>query len=166
ALKLYGKKGRYFHQIACFVRQASRKDCAEWLYDLYEDLNLEKHGVLYYIEGLFAMDEFIDEFDEVGDERGYYIPIIADKSAKGNKFTRIEAIAPFWERRQVFYNEKLKGSSDHEADLDQLLAFEEGSGAPDDAPDADQGAISKLNKSTAHSRFSPRIGQNTRKRDF
>ena len=36
---------------------------------------------------------------------------------------------------------------------DQLLAFEKGSGANDDAPDALQSAISQLNKSTFVSNF-------------
>ncbi|GAA4825537.1 hypothetical protein [Algivirga pacifica] len=166
ALKLWGKTGRQLHQLHCFVRQASRKEAAEWLYDLYEDHNLQGASIHYYIEGLFAMDEFVHEFDEVGDDRGYYIPIVADKGRKDNKFTRIEAIAPYWERRNVFYSEKLKDTSDHMADLDQLLAFEEGSGAPDDAPDADHGAISKLNEFTAKQRFKPRLGKRKPKRDI
>ena len=163
ALKLWGKVGREFHRIAVFCRQASRTDAAIWLYDLFEDLHLGSYNVSYYIEGLFSMDEFVNDFDIEGDNRGYYIPVVPDKRSKEGKFDRIEAISGFWERRNVWYNELTEGSSDEEEELEQLLAFEKGSGAHDDAPDADAGAFSFLNFEVFQSQAEVKIGKSKSK---
>jgi predicted phage terminase large subunit-like protein len=153
ALVLVGKIGREFHIIDAFVRQTSRAACAVWLYDLYEKLKLEKYNITYLIEGLFAQDEFVNDFDQEGDQRGYYVPVVADKSSKGNKYDRIESMAGFFERLNVFFNEALKNSTDITNLIDQLLAFEKGSGANDDGPDALQSAIVELNKATFIEKF-------------
>lgn len=77
---LVGKKDREFHFIYCFLRQQSRTVLAKWLYDLYETTELHNcRKVRYWIEGLFSMDEFVNDFDAEGDARGYYIPVKADK---------------------------------------------------------------------------------------
>lgn len=153
ALVLVGKIGREFHIIDAFVRQTSRAACAVWLYDLYERLKLDKYNVAYLMEGLFAQDEFINDFDQEGDQRGYYVPVVADKQSKGNKYDRIESMAGFFERLNVFFNEALKNRIDITNLIDQLLAFEKGSGANDDGPDALQSAIAELNKATFIQKF-------------
>ncbi|MDL2314774.1 phage terminase large subunit [Bacteroidales bacterium OttesenSCG-928-C19] len=153
ALVLVGKTGREFHIIHSFVKQTSRAVCASWLYDLYEKRKLEKHNINYLIEGLFAQDEFVNDFDTEGDRRGYYVPVVADKSTKGNKYDRIESMAGHFERGYVFFNEVEKEEAGQTNLVDQLLAFEKGSGANDDGPDALQSAIAQLNKSTFVSKF-------------
>lgn len=158
-LMLVGKIGKEFHLIDAFLRQSSRSNAAKWLYDLYENRKLEKYSVHYYIEGLFAMDDFVNDFDEEGAERGYYIPVIADKQPKANKFDRVEGMAGFFERGNMFFNELLMQCTDFLALFDQLLAFEKGSGAHDDGPDALQGALAKLNNITFVEKFKPRIGK-------
>ncbi|MDX2304620.1 MAG: hypothetical protein NW226_17560 [Microscillaceae bacterium] len=166
ALKFWGKTGREFHRIAVFCRQTSRHEAASWLYDLYEDMNLKHYNVTYQIEGLFAMDEFVNDFDIEGDKRGYHIPVVPDKSSKSNKFDRIEAISGFWIRRNVWYNILTQGSADEEAEMDQLMSFEKGSNAPDDAPDCDAGAFSILNADTFIQKAEIRIGKSKRKRVY
>jgi len=42
--------------------------------------------------------------------------------------------------------------------IEQTLAFEKGSRAHDDAPDADEGAIYKLQKQVRQESFTPSIG--------
>ena len=144
AMKLWGKKGRELHRIFVFVRQVTRPSCAAWLYNLYEEYNLKEYSITYKIEGLFAQNEFINDFDEEGDTRGYYIPIVADQRSKGNKFDRIEAIVGHWERGKVWYNLAFKDSTDEETEIAQMTAFEKGSNAHDDAPDADAGAFEEI----------------------
>jgi predicted phage terminase large subunit-like protein len=153
ALVLAGKTGREFHVIHTFVKQTSRAVCAAWLYDLYEKRKLEQHNINYLIEGLFAQDEFVNDFDTEGDRRGYYVPVVADKNPKGNKFDRIESMAGHFERLHVFFNENEKEYAGQVNLIDQLLAFEKGSGANDDGPDALQSAIAELNKATFVSSF-------------
>jgi hypothetical protein len=159
ALKFWGKKGRDYHLIDCFVRQTSRRNAAAWLYDLFEDLKnrTNQYNIKVSIEGLFAQDEFVNDFDEEGDTRGWWIDVIADKRPVGNKFDRIESTSGKYERRRVYYNVTKKGSADFEAAVDQLLAFEKGSGAPDDSPDADHGAFDILDRDVFIDTFEPRV---------
>ncbi|MBY0244049.1 MAG: hypothetical protein K2Q03_01205, partial [Sphingobacteriaceae bacterium] len=153
ALMLLGKKGRNFYLVDCYVKQSSRSQCAQWLYDTYEDLKLAGYNVHYFIEGLFAQDEFTSDFDLEGDQRGYYIPIVADKNPKSGKYERIESMVGFWERSNIFINEKIKDQTSCKNFITQLLAFEKGSTAHDDAPDAFQSGLSKLNVFTYTDKF-------------
>ncbi|NDW10942.1 phage terminase large subunit [Dysgonomonas sp. 520] len=149
ALILVGRTGREFHIIHTYLRKNSRAKCAEWLYNLYEDKRLENINIRYMIEGLFAMDDFVNDFDIEGDKRGYYIPVVADKRSKADKFDRIESMAGHFERHHVIFNIDEKNGLDQTTLVDQFLAFEKGSGAHDDGADAVHGAISKLNRAVA-----------------
>lgn len=162
---LIGKKGREFHFIHTFLRQSSRIVLVKWLYDLYEERHLGKvPKIRYWIEGLFSMDEFVNDFDAEGDERGYYIPVRADKGAKGDKFDRIEATQALFERRNVWFNIDEKESPDQIELVDQYLAFEKGSGAPVDGPDAAEGALSKLNSATRKQTTQYRVGKRSNRK--
>lgn len=155
ALVLVGKIGKEFHIILVYLRQKSRRDAAVWMYDNYEKFGLTKFNIRYLIEGLFAQDDFINDFDEVGDERGYYIPLVADKRPKEGKFDRVESLAGFFERHNVYFNSK-QLNADMQTLIDQLLAFEKGSQAHDDGPDAMHGAFSYVNMRTykSHTKYS------------
>lgn len=157
---LIGKKGREFHIIHTFLRQATRIILAKWLYDLYESTELKNcRKVRYWIEGLFAMDEFVNDFDTEGDQRGYYVPVKADKRPKGDKYDRIEASQSFFERRNVWFNIDERESADQIELVDQYLAFEKGSEAPVDGPDAAEGAFSKLNTVSYRAKTTYRYGK-------
>ena len=161
ALKFWGKKGREKHQIDCYVRQGSRRRAAQWLYDLFEDLNnRDNHlNIKVKIEGLFAQDEFVSDFDLEGDDRNWHIPVLADKRPKAGKYDRVESMSGQYERRWIWYNEKKKGTPDFEEAEAQLLAFEKGSSYPDDSPDADHGAWDELDRMTFIEKFEPRQGE-------
>ena len=126
---------------------------AEWLYDIYEDKRLSRYNIKYLIEGLFAMDEFVNDFDNEGDRRGYYIPVVADSRGKANKFDRIESMSGYFERHNVIFNEAERDLPDQITLRDQLTAFEKGSKANDDGPDALQSAIRELFTITRVDRF-------------
>ncbi|MCM1031850.1 MAG: hypothetical protein NC410_10485 [Oscillibacter sp.] len=162
---LIGKKGREFHIIHTFLRQATRIVLAQWLYDLYENTELRNcRKVRYWIEGLFAMDEFVNDFDTEGDQRGYYIPVKADKRPKGDKYDRIEASQSFFERRNVWFNIDERETADQIELVDQYLAFEKGSDAPVDGPDAAEGAFSKLNTVSYRAKTTYRCGKRESRR--
>lgn len=143
ALILVGIKGKEFHILLAYMQQKSRADCAKWLYDQYEAYHLDKFNIRYMIEGLFAMDEFVSDFDIEGEKRGYYIPVVADKRSKADKYDRIESLSGYFERKNVFFNEEQK-NADMQTLVDQFLAFEKGSQAHDDGPDAVHGAFKWL----------------------
>jgi len=156
ALILVGKSGREFHVINAFIRQTSRANVAKWLYDYVADSKLLNHNIKYKIEGLFAQDDFVNDFDLEGDQRGWYIPVTADRKPKENKFDRIESMAGYFERGNIWLNSHFKGGRDFQNLEDQLLAFEKGSGANDDAPDALQSAIAEVNKISFTTKFEPK----------
>ena len=153
---LIGKYGREFHLIYCFLRKTSRKMLAQWLYDLVEDEKLLNYNIRYMIEGLFAMDDFVSDFDVEGDLRGWYIPVTADKKSKIDKFDRIESMAGYFERLNVFFNAKYRGNNDFQTMEDQLYSFEKGSGANDDGPDFLQSGIANVNKISFVAKFEPK----------
>ncbi len=95
----------------------------------------------YYMESNFIQDMILDEFKRVGAEVGVQIPVIGDSRKKPDKFARIEAMQPLFQRGEVIFNEDYRGSQGFEVLEEQLLLFEKGSKVHDDAPDALEGAI-------------------------
>lgn len=159
AAKLWGKVGSQLWHIKAFVRQCSVAEMVRWLYDLYE-WSLEKGiAIKWYMEANFMQDTILDEFRREGDLRGYQLPISGDKRKKPDKFQRVEAISPLWERGFVTYNKDEKNDPDMLAGIDQTLAFEKGMRGHDDAPDADEGAIWYLQKHTRVNSFTPSFGR-------
>ncbi|UZX27747.1 phage terminase large subunit [Riemerella anatipestifer] len=162
AMVFVGKNGREFHVLDAFVRQTSKHNVAVWLYDKVEDDKLSNYNIQYFIEGNFAQDEFVNDFDLEGEDRGWIIiPVVPDKKSKEGKFDRIESMQGFFIRKNIYFNKALEHSPDIQELINQLLAFQKGSGAHDDAPDALQSAIAKLNrpdnaKSIAKSRTTSR----------
>lgn len=143
---LVGKTAREFHVLEGFHRQTTMPNAARWTYDLHED-ELRGLDPLYMIEANFIQGMFLNDFDEEGDERGYYLPVRGDKRQKGDKFDRIENnLAPVFERGYIYFNELKRKDPDFITGIDCILAFEKGSGAPDDPPDALESAVFELNK--------------------
>ncbi len=162
AAKLWGKtKNGELHHIDAFCRQTTVVELVRWLYDLYDKLQKANATCRFYMEANFMQDIILDEFKREGESRGYQLPIIPDKRKKPDKFQRIEAISPLWERGFVFYNETKKDDPDTVVALEQTLAFQKGMSGHDDAPDADEGAIYLLQKRTRTTSFTPTIGRTT-----
>lgn len=166
AAKLWGrpKSGlknsshRELHHIKAFVRQCSVAEMVRWVYDLHESFP-ENVVCNYYMEANFMQDTILDEFEREGALRGYWLPIMPDKRKKPDKAARIEAVSPLWERGYVYYNEAEKNDPDMRTGIEQTLSFEKGSRAHDDAPDADEGAIYKLQKEVRQESFTPSFGR-------
>ena len=159
AAKLWGKtKGGELHHIKAFCRQTTVVEMVRWLYDLYEWIGSQDAVANFYMEANFIQDIILDEFTTEGNARGYQLPIIPDKRKKPDKFQRVEAVSPLWERGFVYYNEQLRNDPDMLAGLEQTLAFEKGMSGHDDGPDADEGAIYLLQKRTRMEQWEPTVG--------
>ncbi len=155
AIVLIGKKGRYFHFIWAWVRQASRAAMVAAHYDLEEILRgqqnvMEIDGAKlrevlcrHYMEANFIQDLLLEEYDAEGDDRGYQLRIRPDKRQKPDKTGRIEDLSPLGERGYLGFNEKYRKNTDMLTLRDQFLAFPNGK---DDGPDACEGGIYLLNK--------------------
>lgn len=161
AAKLWGKAGTTLYHLRAFVRQSSVAEMVRWCYDLYEWTREQGISVRWYMEANFMQDTILDEFHREGELRGYQLPITGDKRKKPDKFQRVEAISPLWERGFVVYDETQKDDPDMLAGIDQTLAFEKGMRGHDDAPDADEGAIWLLQRDTRAKSFNPSFGRRT-----
>ncbi|TGY07478.1 hypothetical protein [Bacteroides acidifaciens] len=161
AAKLWGKAGTTLYHLRAFVRQSSVAEMVRWCYDLYEWCREQGISVRWYMEANFMQDTILDEFRREGELRGYQLPITGDKRKKPDKFQRIEAISPLWERGFVVYDETQRDDPDMLAGIDQTLAFEKGMRGHDDAPDADEGAIWMLQRDTRTKSFNPSFGRRT-----
>ncbi len=121
-----------------WVRQATIRAMVAVFYDVF---NLFGNAARYRIEANMLQDLFLDEFVKEGDERGFQMPIRADKQKKEDKYTRIENLTPLYERGMIRYNEAMRQNPDMQVLIHQTLAFPTGH---DDGPDALQGAVSFL----------------------
>ena len=157
--KLWGKCGTNLWHLRAFVRKASLAEMVRWVYDLYEWSHDQGIAIRFTMEASFMQDIILDDFTTEGNNRGYQLPITGDTRKKPEKFQRIEAISPLWERGFTFYDVSQKDDPDMQAGLEQLLAFEKGMSGNDDAPDADEGAIWILQRNTRIQQFKPRFGR-------
>jgi len=146
ATVLVGKtKEGIYHVLKVFAGQTSISEMVLWHY-LINDYVDGKVPVQYYMEANFLQDLLLDEFSKEGKNCGFQIPIRGDKRSKPDKFARIEALQPLFERGFIIFNEAEKDTPGMKILVDQLLMFQRGSRSKDDAPDALEGAIFLLNK--------------------
>ena len=116
-----------------------------WHYDIMNYV-AGRVPVMYYMESNFMQDLMLDEFTKIGNTLGHHVPIRGDNRKKPDKFARIEAMQPLFERGLVIFNEKEKDSPGMKTLEEQLLLFERGSRSHDDAPDALESAIWMLSQ--------------------
>ncbi len=108
----------------------------------------------YYMESNFIQDLLLDEFRTYGNAVGHHVPVRGDSRKKPDKFARIEAMQPLFERGLFMLNEAERNSPGMQILKQQLLMFEKGSRINDDAPDALEGAVFLLNQRT-HNEAAP-----------
>ena len=160
AAKLWGATATgELHCIRPFLRQCSIAEMVRWVYDVYEWVTSQSATLRIYMEASFMQDILLDDFTAEGNQRGYQLPITGDKRQKPNKYARIEAVSPLWERGKVYYNEAYRTDPDMVASIEQTLSFEAGSSGHDDGPDADEGAIWLLQRRTRTQGIAPILGR-------
>lgn len=147
----------HFHILKCYADICSVSAMVDWHYQLMRWVD-GRVPVLYYIEANFMQDLLIDEFKKAGDACGLHVPIRGDKRSKGDKFARIEAMQPLFERGLVILNEKEQNEPGMKVLEEQLLLFEKGSKTHDDAPDALESAIWLLSQRARTSTAQFRMG--------
>lgn len=128
-----------FHVLKAYADQTKVSTMVEWHYDIQSFVG--EGACRYYMEANFIQDSLLDEFRKEGDRRGLQIPVLGDKRKKPDKFARIEAMQPLFERGLILFNEKEKDTQGFQVLENQLLGFQRGSRINDDAPDALEGAV-------------------------
>jgi len=147
ALVTMGIAEGIIYLLDCFVRQCTLEEAGEYAHKLHAAM--PELYIQFYIEGNAGQEAMYEPHfntPELGRRFGY-IDIIWDKQPKGNKYNRIESTAAYYKRGDIRINEKLRHEPDFKQLLEQYLAFEKGSTAAVDGPDAAQGAISLLARS-------------------
>ena len=149
-------KGEY-HVIKVYAAQTKISEMVAWHYDIRDYVG--QGACKYYMEANFIQDTLLDEFRKAGEKLGIHIPILGDRRKKPEKFARIEAMQPLFERGLILFNEEEKSSSGFEVLENQLLGFQRGGILNDDAPDALESAIwmlsNRLRKQTSNYRSLP-----------
>lgn len=152
ATMLVGKtREGVYHLIKAYADQTSVSEMIQWHY-LIMDFVAGRVPVLYYMESNFMQDLMLDEFQKVGATVGHQVPIRGDSRKKPDKFARIEAMQPLFERGLIVFNEDERNSKGMVTLVEQMLMFEKGSKAHDDAPDALESAIWMLAQRSRPSR--------------
>ena len=147
-----------FHVLKVFAAQTTVSDMIGWHYDIHEWV-AGRVPVRYWMESNFIQDLILDEFRKAGAACGMQIPLLGDKRKKPDKFARIEALQPLFERGLVVFNERERESPGMSVLVEQLLMFQKGSRAHDDAPDALEGAIFLLNRRNSSDASAYRCGE-------
>lgn len=148
---LMGKKGLEYHIIKAFVDKVSIRQMFEWLYDIDQFVGKDVK-VLHYLEANFLQDLLFGELENLAKDKGYMLPIFHDKRSKPDKFQRIEALQPLFQRGLFKFNEKEIGNPGMLKLKTQFMAFEKGSRINDDGPDAVEGAVYVLNQKTVEAK--------------
>lgn len=159
AVKFWGRKGRELHKIDAFVRRCSIPTMVSYVYDLVHKVTQAGTHVNVRMEANFMQYLFMDEFDDEGDRRGWYVTVIKDDRKKGNKYDRISSMAPLYEQGKITWNEAKRNDPDFVTAKEQLLQIEEGYSGNDDSPDADEGCLHFLTKSIGTTKTEPIIGE-------
>lgn len=148
---LVGKKGLEYHVLKVFVDRVSIRQMFEWLYQINEMVG-EKAKVFHYMESNFIQDLMWGELENLAKDKGFMLPVMQDNRSKPDKFQRIEALEPLFQRGLFKFNIAEESSPGMIRLKSQFLAFEKGSRINDDGPDAVEGAVYILNSKTIQSK--------------
>jgi predicted phage terminase large subunit-like protein len=141
-----------YHIRKTWVRQASIMAMVKAKYEIYYWVG---DFATYWIESNMLQKPLIDAFYTEGSIKKNYMPISGDSSKKADKFTRIENMSPIFEQGIIEFAEDQRDDVDMITFIEQLTLFPTGH---DDAPDALQGAYSKLRVDVAETP-PPRTGK-------
>jgi hypothetical protein len=145
AVRIWGMKNRHYYLVKAFVRQCKMFDAIEWMFYYHQQLPESVH-INFYYESQFWNDALQMVYDQVAEKHGHDIPLITDDRKKPHKYDRILGMLPYYQQGRIIYNKREKSSNDMQEGTAQLKGIEPGYKGHDDSPDADEGALHKLNR--------------------
>jgi len=145
AVKIWGLKENKFYCIKAFVKQCKMATPVRWMIEFEKSLPA---GVKIHwrFESQFWNDAVKSTINEVLAETKSSLYLIQCERPVKNKFDRIVSLQPYYQNGRIFYNKKEEFNIDMQTGMNQLKSIEPGYNSHDDSPDADEGAISYLNK--------------------
>ncbi|WP_053405165.1 hypothetical protein [Persicobacter sp. CCB-QB2] len=164
AIRIWGKRGNKYYLIKSFVRQCKMDEAIKWMF--YFKMLHPRVWIPFWYEAQFWNETLQETYNEVRKGFDFDIGLIKDDTKKGNKYDRmVSTLLPLYQQGRIIYNEKEYSSNDMAEGSNQTKGIEPGYKSHDDAPDADQGAISKLSQhisSTANANDKPIVGTERR----
>ena len=143
AVRVWGLAGTNFYLIDCYVKQSKMKLAVRWIAQFKKRLPQVVNFVGQY-ESQFWNGEVQRNIEEVEEECDLKLNLMKIETPKFNKLQRIVTMQPYFQNSRIYYNVLLKSHSDTQIGVIQLCAVEEGNTEHDDAPDADEQCIRKL----------------------
>lgn len=158
AVRVWGLKDHKFWLLGAFVRQCKMADAIRWMYDYYKRL---PQGVIVHwrVESQFWNDPLREAIQLVEKEEKFFLGITVTDSPKGKKLDRLISMHPYYQNGRIYWSENEKHSNDFQVGKAQLFGIEPGYKTHDDAPDADEQAISDLVKVDRQMSFEPTFGK-------
>lgn len=164
AVKVWGIKDSKFYCIAAFVRQCKMGIAMQWMIDFERSLP-KSVKVHWRFESQFWNDalkmtlaDINDRIKPQEDGEHYQLRLIQCERPVTNKFNRILRMQPYYQNGKIYYNKKEEFNVDMQVGINQLKAIEPGYSTHDDSPDADEGALSFLEKFIPNNNPLPILG--------
>ena len=128
-----------------FCRRCELAEAMDWHYERITQWRAAGWPLLAYYDATAAQEVVFSPIWQEAMQRNEAAELPqADHSAQTDKHLRIQAtLTSYLHNGQLRFAKALKDTPDMEAGLAQLLAFEKGSTAPDDFPDALEAAVRK-----------------------
>lgn len=144
AVRVWGldKDGRFW-LLAGYCKQSRMADAVRWM--VHYDRQLPASAMVHWqYEAQFWNVELERTIAEVCKAEKHELRIAKADRSKANKYDRILSLHPYYQNGRIWYSEKLKAEADFQVGLSQLKGIEPGYSGHDDAPDADEQAITLL----------------------
>ncbi len=155
AILLLARNGRFTDVYRAWVRQETTGAMVRGHYRIAEEIG--DLNARHYMEANFIQDSHIEHYQQEGENKGWQLPLRADRRKKPDKTGRIENLSPLFEQRLVRFNIEEKHSPDMQELVAQFLGFPY---VHDDGPDAFEGGNHYLNKLKKGKR-KPRTGNSS-----
>lgn len=157
AVRVWGLKEMNFWLMKSFVRQCKMGEAIRWMY--FQEAALPESVVIHWrVESQFWNDPLREALREVEKQMKRPLNIVVTESSKKKKYDRILSMHPYYQFGRIYWSEREKANNDTQVGMAQLFGIEPGYKTHDDAPDADEQAISDLLQIGKSMSFTPSIG--------
>jgi len=145
AVRVWGLYKNEFYYIDSFVAQTEMNKAVLWIIDFQK--SLPDNVVIHWrYEAQFWNKEVERTISDAEILHNCRLNISKTETPRTKKYDRILSLQPIYQNSRIYYNEAKKNHNYTIIGLQQLLAIEPNYKTHDDAPDADQQAISFLTK--------------------
>jgi predicted phage terminase large subunit-like protein len=141
SLVLVGIMNGEYHIHKVFCANATPEEFVDWSYAIDAHVKRGNGAYRLLMEEVFFQSILYKDFAAAARRKGYPVPVQGDTRKKPDKHARIQGIAGYFERGEVFFEASLQGEHHTKEFIQQFISFRPGTRTADDGPDALEGAI-------------------------